>query len=99
MVKLKKKITRRLVKIHRKIFIANSAVHYYVMDEWTFINKETISLENYLLPEDVAAFAYQKDHPLTEPYAFFTAGLMGARRYLLKEPDETFAKAKIHSRR
>ncbi|XP_018562772.1 putative fatty acyl-CoA reductase CG5065 [Anoplophora glabripennis] len=97
LVLLKKK--PMLIKIHRKIFIANNAVQYFLRDEWTFDNKQTVALEGSLLPEDVEAFSYQTDHPLSEPYAFFTMGLMGARRYLLKEPDETLAQAKVHSRR
>ncbi|KAJ8916667.1 hypothetical protein NQ315_000312, partial [Exocentrus adspersus] len=88
-----------LIKIHRKIFIANCAVEYFISNEWTFKNDATIGLEQHLLPSDIEAFSYHKDHPLSEPYAFFTSGLMGARRYLLKEPDDTFPQAKIHSRR
>lgn len=88
-----------MIKIHRKIFIANNAVLYYIIHQWTFENKKAMNLESYLLPTDLPKFSYQRDHPLSEPYPFFSSGLMGARRYLLKEPDETFAKAKIHSRR
>ncbi|KAJ8935187.1 hypothetical protein NQ314_012943 [Rhamnusium bicolor] len=88
-----------LIKIQRKIFIANNAVHYFLSNEWVFINTKIIDLEKLLLPSDQLAFSYKCDHELAEPFAFFTVGLMGARRYLLKESDSTFPQAKIHSRR
>ncbi|KAJ8958396.1 hypothetical protein NQ318_002178 [Aromia moschata] len=87
-----------LVKVIRRIFIANCAMQYFLLNEWVFNNSKLLALENLLLPEDKQSFSYQKDHELTQPMAFFTAGLMGARRYLLNEPDSTMAQAKVHSR-
>ncbi|KAJ8978355.1 hypothetical protein NQ317_002664 [Molorchus minor] len=82
-----------------KIYIANTALGPYVMNEWTFVNTKAFALDSAMLPSDKDAFSYQTEHELSDPFKFFTAGLMGARRYLLKEPDSTMEEAKRHSRR
>ncbi|KAJ8935189.1 hypothetical protein NQ314_012945 [Rhamnusium bicolor] len=89
----------RLVKIQRKIFTANNALHYFLSNEWVFINTKAMALEKLLLPSDQLAFSYKTDSEQAVPFKFFTDGLMGCRRYLLNEPNSTMPQAKIHSRR
>ncbi|XP_050301950.1 putative fatty acyl-CoA reductase CG5065 [Anthonomus grandis grandis] len=86
-----------LLKIQRKIYIANMALQYFITQEWTFINDKTAKLEDLLSPEDKKLFGYgRKD---IDPLEYFTNALMGTRRYLLKEDDSTMEQAKVHSKR
>nr|CAI5836687.1 unnamed protein product [Callosobruchus analis] len=88
-----------LIKIHRRIFIANSALAYFLNNQWDFLNNKTLELEKLIKPEDLKAFSYETGSKYAEPYEFFKNGLWGGRRYLLHEPDSTMDKAVAHSRR
>ncbi|CAG9772724.1 unnamed protein product [Ceutorhynchus assimilis] len=86
-----------LLKIQRKIFIANMALQFFITQEWKFENEKSAALEDVILDEDRNDFAYGRRD--VDPYEYFTKALMGARQYLLKEDNSTFEQAKIHSRR
>ncbi|XP_060533066.1 fatty acyl-CoA reductase 1-like isoform X2 [Cylas formicarius] len=86
-----------LLRIQRKIYIANMALQYFITQDWKFINEKTSDLENKLLPPDKENFYYDKDRVV--PYEYFTKALYGARQYLLKEDISTFDRAKTHSKR
>lgn len=72
----------RLIKIQRKIFIANSALDYFITKEWTFVNEKFDSLERRLLPDDVESFRYIKD---VDRFKYFANAMRVAKKYLLKE--------------
>ncbi|XP_019872635.1 putative fatty acyl-CoA reductase CG5065 [Aethina tumida] len=74
-----------LVKVHRRIFIANMALEFFIMQEWTFINENILELETKIPEQNREEFAYDKYSPLTIPYVFFKNGIIGAKKYLLKE--------------
>ncbi|KAG5883993.1 hypothetical protein JTB14_019975 [Gonioctena quinquepunctata] len=88
-----------LVRIHRKIYTANNALAYFLINEWKFINTKTLDLEKKLLSIDFPAFNYERHNKLAEPYEYFKAGLKGGRKYLLKESDESMDQAKVHFKR
>nr|XP_023019858.1 putative fatty acyl-CoA reductase CG5065 [Leptinotarsa decemlineata] len=88
-----------LLKIQRKIYIANMALRYYLTNQWKFPNKKVLELETKLLPSDFPHFNYEKQHKLAEPFNYFSVAMMGCRRYLLKETDETLDNAKVHFKR
>lgn len=55
------------------------------MQEWTFINENILELETKIPEQNREEFAYDKYSPLTIPYVFFKNGIIGAKKYLLKE--------------
>lgn len=86
-----------LVKLQRKIYIANMAVQYFLINEWAFLNKNMLELDKILLPEDVKDFTFKADQ--FDVYGYFTNAMIGARKYLLKEDESTLPEAILHSRR
>ncbi|KAI5640098.1 male sterility protein domain-containing protein [Phthorimaea operculella] len=86
-----------LVKIQRRIYIANMALRYYVTQQWTFENKNFIQVRSRIKPEDQKEFYYEIEN--VDKYEYFKNSCIGGRRYLLKEKDEDLPKAKAHFRR
>ncbi|XP_030757393.1 fatty acyl-CoA reductase wat-like [Sitophilus oryzae] len=85
-----------LLRIQRKIYIANVALHYFTSQEWSFKNDKSISLEENLTPEDRKVFNFHRD---ADPYEYFKNALLGSKEYLLKEDNSNIPKAKAHMRR
>lgn len=86
-----------LVRLQRKIYIANMAVQYFLTNEWAFLNKNSLALDKSLLPEDVENFSYKADE--FDVYDYLLRAMKGARKYLLKENESTLEAAIVHSRR
>ncbi|CAB3233633.1 unnamed protein product [Arctia plantaginis] len=86
-----------LVKIQRRIYIADLALRYYTTQQWTFDNKNFVALRSSLKEEDKDAFYYELES-LDIP-TFLMNGCYGGRKYLLKEKDEDLPAAKVHCRR
>ncbi|ERL90797.1 hypothetical protein D910_08143 [Dendroctonus ponderosae] len=80
----------------RKIYIANMALQYFIMQEWKFVNEKTRALQERLSPADVQAFGYGETR--IDPYEFFRNAAMGGRQYLLKEGGD-IERARANSRR
>lgn len=78
----------RLLGLQRKMYEANKALSYFVTNNWDFKNENLINLNSFLRLEDLKAFAYRNDHyydkVLSARYC-----ILGYRRYLLKESDES----------
>lgn len=87
----------RLLKIQRKIYIANMALQYFITRDWTFINDKSVELQKYLLPKDVEAFSFGDQD--IDPYQYFKQSTYGSRQYLLKEDISTLPQAIKHSRK
>lgn len=83
-----------MIKIQRKIYVATTALMYYMQSDWQFLNAKAEQLEKDLLPEDFEAFSYDREE-LEDVMKFFREGNMGARRYLFNETDDTLPQAKI----
>ncbi|XP_075988675.1 putative fatty acyl-CoA reductase CG5065 [Anticarsia gemmatalis] len=86
-----------LIKVQRRIYIANLALEYYITKQWTFDNKNFIKLRSCIKEEDQKDFYYEIEK--VDRYMFFYNSIAGGRKYLLKEKDEDIPKAKIHYRR
>ncbi|XP_068081052.1 fatty acyl-CoA reductase 1 isoform X2 [Anabrus simplex] len=82
---------KMLVKIQQRIFNAFVALHYFTNHEWQFINSNFRKLESAVLAKDYDAFNYQLSD--VDEYYLYKMSAIGARRYLLKQPDETLPKA------
>lgn len=70
------------------------ALHYFITNEWKFLNNRTLGLERSLIPEEIKEFEYDVDG--VNVYEYFKNCLIYGRRYLLKEEDSTLEKAKVN---
>ncbi|KAF2897506.1 hypothetical protein ILUMI_08662 [Ignelater luminosus] len=83
-----------LVTLQRRIYIANLALHYFITNEWKFLNDRAFNLERKLIPEEVQEFEYDIEH--ANVYEYFKNCIIHGRRYLLKEDDSTLESAKVN---
>ncbi|XP_028034947.1 putative fatty acyl-CoA reductase CG5065 [Bombyx mandarina] len=86
-----------LVKVQRRIYIANLALQYYLIKQWTFVNSNLVALRSFLKETDRAVFYF--DIEAFDHRKFFYDSLIGAKKYLLKENLDDLPKARAHSRR
>ncbi|XP_048004062.1 putative fatty acyl-CoA reductase CG5065 [Leguminivora glycinivorella] len=86
-----------LIKVQRRIYIANLALRYYVTKQWTFDNKNFVKLRSKIKKEDQAEFYYEVEN--VDKFDYFMQCIIGGRRYLLKEKDEDLPKARAHYKR
>nr|ADI82774.1 fatty-acyl CoA reductase 1 [Ostrinia nubilalis] len=86
-----------LLKVQRRIYIANLALRYYITKEWTFDNTNFIQLRSRIKEQDKKHFYYDIENVDKEEY--FRKSCIGGRKYLLKEKDEDLPKAKAHHKR
>ncbi|XP_035782468.1 putative fatty acyl-CoA reductase CG5065 [Anopheles albimanus] len=87
-----------LAKLQRKIYTANVALEYFILNNWDFKNRNFIRLASEIKPEDNKDF-YYRDFIEFDVTLYFRNCILGARRYLLKEKDENIPKALVHLRR
>ncbi|KAK7872742.1 hypothetical protein R5R35_011875 [Gryllus longicercus] len=80
-----------LIRLQRRIYSANMAISWFLLQNWNFLNNRFLNLENNLRPEDREGFSYQVDS--IKPETFFRDALHGTRRFLMKEPDSNIPQA------
>ncbi|CAD7078547.1 unnamed protein product [Hermetia illucens] len=82
-----------LLKIHRRIYEANLALHYFASTHWEFINNKFVELDAKVPSADVREFSflYLKDLDIKD---YFYKALVGARKFLLKESDDNIEYAR-----
>ncbi|XP_061727970.1 putative fatty acyl-CoA reductase CG5065 [Cydia pomonella] len=86
-----------LIKIQRRIYIANLALRYYVTKQWTFTNQNFVKLRSRIKKEDQEEFYYDVEN--VDKFDYFMQCIIGGRRYLLKEKDEDLPMARAHYKR
>nr|XP_049707301.1 putative fatty acyl-CoA reductase CG5065 [Helicoverpa armigera] len=86
-----------LVKIQRRIYIANLALRYYTTQQWTFTNTNFTKLRSAIKLADIEQFYYELES--TNVVEYFKQCCLGGRRFLLKEKDEDIPKARLHCQR
>jgi alcohol-forming fatty acyl-CoA reductase len=84
-----------MLRIHRRLAKGMEVLDYYVNKEWKFDNSNCEYLwsiisekENYIYKVNA------KDFTEATAMEFFENGILGARRYLLHQPDETLPSAR-----
>ncbi|XP_058820697.1 putative fatty acyl-CoA reductase CG5065 [Topomyia yanbarensis] len=87
-----------LAKLQRKIYTANVALEYFILNNWDFKNSNFIRLASEIKPVDNKEF-YYRDFIEFDITLYFRNCILGARRYLLKQKDEDIPKALKHLRR
>ncbi|XP_068621838.1 fatty acyl-CoA reductase 1 [Battus philenor] len=86
-----------LVKIQRRIYMANIALRYYITQQWTFSNENFVKLRSVIKKEDKENFFY--DLESIDQFEFFRLGCIGGKKYLLNEREEDIPKARAHYHR
>ncbi|XP_013185409.1 putative fatty acyl-CoA reductase CG5065 [Amyelois transitella] len=83
-----------LLKVQRRIYIANLALQYYITKQWNFNNANFVKIRARIKPEDYQHFYYEME--TIDRNEYFKMCCIGGRKYLLKERDEDLPKAKAH---
>uniref|UniRef100_A0A0C9PTE7 Fatty acyl-CoA reductase n=1 Tax=Fopius arisanus TaxID=64838 RepID=A0A0C9PTE7_9HYME len=86
-----------LVNLHRKIYSANSALAYFLMNQWNFQNAKMRSLLSDVPPADVDDFGYE--YASFDVNLYFKQCLIAAKQYLLKEDLANLPAARLHYER
>lgn len=82
-----------LVKLQRRIYTANFALRLFMTTSWTFENDEFLKLHGRIPTDDVKTFRYD-NFVTADVREYLQNCVIGARRYLLNEPDENIPKAR-----
>ncbi|XP_053686037.1 fatty acyl-CoA reductase wat-like, partial [Sabethes cyaneus] len=81
-----------LLKIQRKIMDAHVSLNYFMQNDWTFATKHFRGLSTALLEKDRESF--NTDYIRNGLFDYYQTCLLGSRRYMFNEPDDTIPAAK-----
>lgn len=87
-----------ILRLQRRIYQANQALAYFVLNTWTFQNKNLYSLNEGLQDCDLKAFQFNYEIN-TDVRNYFSMAILGTRRYLMHEKDEDLPKARLRFQR
>ncbi|XP_049545191.1 fatty acyl-CoA reductase wat-like [Anopheles darlingi] len=80
-----------MLKLNRKIFDAQVSLRYFMNNEWLFINNNFKQLQQLLRDDDKRCFS--TEYFIDGTMEYYERAILGGRRYLMKEPDETIPAA------
>ncbi|GBP57038.1 Putative fatty acyl-CoA reductase CG5065 [Eumeta japonica] len=86
-----------LVKIQRRIYIANLALEYYITRSWKFNNRNFITLRDKIKEGDRKDFFYLLQE--IDKYDYFRKAVAYGNRYLFKQTEEDEPEARRHYQR
>ncbi|KAJ8688008.1 hypothetical protein QAD02_023803 [Eretmocerus hayati] len=86
-----------LVKLQRKVYAANSALEYFLCNEWKFKNDKLLKLLVDIPPTDQDSFGFE--YYTFDTHEYFKNCMIGAKKYLLKEDMNKLDKSLAHYRR
>ncbi|XP_037939564.1 putative fatty acyl-CoA reductase CG5065 [Teleopsis dalmanni] len=73
-----------LLKVQRRIYMANLALHYFATTSWVFKNKNLIELDANVSDAERDIFGFMQ-YADTDQKEFLSSGLRGAKEFLLLE--------------
>lgn len=76
-----------ILRLQRKVYNANCALEYFILNNWTFLNEQFLSLDNAIKEEDTRAFHYT-DFVQFDMKLYLKNCIRGAKIYLLGEKEE-----------
>lgn len=88
-----------VLNLQRKIYHANQALCYFILNTWVFKNRNLYSLADGLHESDRFRFQFDYEIPGTDVPEYFAMAIYGARRYLIKEKDEDIPLAQMRFKR
>lgn len=80
------------MKLQRILMNVQISLQYFMNNTWNMDNKNFLSLNDILLESEQKEFAL-KEH-ITDFTEYLRVSMLGARRYLLKWPDENLENAR-----
>lgn len=81
------------MRLQRKVFNANCALEYFILNIWTFRNENFLSLDNAIKEEDTRDFHFT-DFVQFDMMLYLKNCIRGAKLYLLGDKDENIPWAK-----
>lgn len=87
------------MNLQRKIYHANQALAYFILNVWEFKNRNLYSLNEGLKEVDKVRFQFDYEIPDIVVLEYFAQAIYGARKYLIKETDEDLPMARIRFKR
>ena len=75
------------MKLQRRIENATQALRIFILTDWKIVNENFLEMNKMILPKDKEAFDFSRTVHDTE--AFYKIQIRGARKYVMKEPDES----------
>lgn len=88
---------RRLMKVQRKLYTANTALGYFTTRTWRFGNEKMLDMDTLIPLKDRPSFRFAIVD--REPIDFFEKAAWGGRRYLMKTPEHTLESDRAHFHR
>lgn len=82
-----------ILSLQRKVFNANCALAFFILNNWTFRNENFLKLDNEIKEEDTRDFHYT-DFVQFDMMVYFKNCVRGGKKYLLEEKDENIPHAK-----
>ncbi|XP_055536616.1 putative fatty acyl-CoA reductase CG5065 [Wyeomyia smithii] len=83
-----------LCRVHQRIAKGFEVFEYYANNQWDFDNANLVFLRTILNEEEKVKYKIDGEGVVVEE--FFEACVWGARRFILKEPDDTLPAARRH---
>uniref|UniRef100_A0A336M1N3 Fatty acyl-CoA reductase n=1 Tax=Culicoides sonorensis TaxID=179676 RepID=A0A336M1N3_CULSO len=81
--------------LQRKVYNANCALEYFILNNWKFLNVNFLSLDNEIKEKDIRDFHYT-DFVQFDMMLYLKNCILGGKRYLLGEKDENIPYAKAN---
>lgn len=81
------------MKLQRRIENATQALRVFIFTEWQIVNENFLEMNKMILPVDKAAFDFSRTVHGTDD--LYRIQIIGARRYVLKESDESIPGNKV----
>lgn len=75
------------MKVQRKVYEANSALKYFVLNNWIFRNENFEALSHQIKPEDDRSFSFHEAFNY-DVILYLRYAVLGVKRYLLGDKDE-----------
>lgn len=85
------------MKLQRRIENATQALRVFIFTEWEIVNENFLEMNKMILPMDKEAFDYSRRVHDTDD--LYRIQIIGARRYVLKEGDESIPSNQIKYKR
>ncbi|KAG5336096.1 FACR1 reductase, partial [Acromyrmex heyeri] len=86
-----------LVRLRRGIYVANSALSYFMFHEWKFNNANRLTLMSLIPHDDIDSFSFDIFNFNVNTY--FRNSIIGAKKYLLHEDMNQLDAVKAHNKR
>ncbi|XP_012265501.2 putative fatty acyl-CoA reductase CG5065 [Athalia rosae] len=83
-----------LLKLQRKIYMANFALQYFLVNNWKFLNNNLLAVSTSMSKADAETFGFQMGNFDIRDY--FKNSVIGSKLYLLKEDMNKLVEAQAH---